>query len=134
MEELTPEKWTELNDKLAAEREVLKAELGALAGRLTKISTIAVVLLFAGVGAMLVGSYLEFGNYVLFGAPLAFLLVIDVFFVLRVQRMMALKRSDIDRVDADIRAWKKRKPGSIFAQQRKAKADTPIDEQPSAAT
>jgi hypothetical protein len=114
MTDLTLEKWTELNTRLQEERDGLRKDLAAEARKLTRMAVIGLLLVFAGGAAIVIGSYVMLDNYVLLGAPMAVLVAMDVFFVLRVQRRMALLQSNIDRVDLDIRQWKRKKPGSIF--------------------
>ncbi len=112
MTDPTLEKWQELADKLSAELADTD-ELLALRRRVWKRMLLAGVIALCGLGAAIAFASTLHSNYhmIVVGPFVAFLAFVG-FLMLRVRRLIELTVADGDRIRADIRAWKKRKPAA----------------------
>lgn len=108
MSEPTPEKWAELNDKLAGElkkaEETRAAHLGM--ARLSMFGTLAMLALIVLLFILLAGN--KFLMFIALAPGVLMLIGIALF--LRRQKLADQARNEIDRINRDIRAWKKKKP------------------------
>jgi hypothetical protein len=120
MEDLTEEKWEELNDKLLEEFKAAKDHADSLAhrGGYLWMGVVAVVVAL-GVTMVLLGPSMD---QIFYFVPAVVPVAVLAFFAIRAGRVHQLAVSDVERIERDIRAWKKRKPGSVFDKQRKAEA------------
>lgn len=108
MNELSIGKWGELNAKLEAEKADAEAREKAstlMAGKLIVVA----LSLFALAGALL--WILADTVYGLLSAmPPGLLFLITVMYVMRYRKLATLAHEDMERIQRDIRAWKKKKP------------------------
>lgn len=108
MNELTSEKWTELNEKLEKELAAAEAQAGVSSKQATKLILAATsFFLLAGV---LVFVFRDQTFALLIAMPPALLFLVCVMYVLRHRKVADLAREDTDRIRRDIRQWKKKRP------------------------
>ncbi|MCA8910607.1 MAG: hypothetical protein KDB82_02795 [Planctomycetes bacterium] len=108
MNELTPEKWQELHEKLEGEMEEAQAREKAMTLTAGKLILAALVLLGVTGGLLWVLSDVSWGRLAAMLPGLLFL--ISVLYVMRYRKLASLARSDIERIQRDIRQWKKKRP------------------------
>lgn len=110
MEAMSEQRWTELNAKLEAERAALTRSHESLNRRGSALAILAAVaLLLAAAGITLAAMFFEEQAYYV-GAPFAIPVALIGFLYLRAQRRAELARADVERLDRDLRQWKKRHP------------------------
>lgn len=104
----TAEKWTELNERLKAELKDAEATReGHLAvGRLILFATLVALALIVAVFIVFSGSEFLMLFALIPGIPL----LIGIALLLRRQKLADQARSDIERIQRDIRAWKRKNP------------------------
>lgn len=108
MSDLTAEKWTELAAKLEAE--LARAELaGKVAARKANwllLATLALLILSFGLAAV----FQSTGWGPAAATPPGLLLMVTISYLMRNRQLVKHARADIDRIQRDIRQWKKKKP------------------------
>ncbi|MBK8205443.1 MAG: hypothetical protein IPK87_01495 [Planctomycetes bacterium] len=120
MSDLSAEKWQELQSKLEVELGVASAALQSSSRRFHRAVLICGVVLAAGIGVVVAGLFAFPDQRYYVASPLGILIAVLVFALLQVRRGMTVSGDEKQRIERDIRAWKKRKPGSIFDKQAKA--------------
>lgn len=108
MNELTPEKWQELADKLQAELTDTEQRIKTANGRAGKLGVVALLLFGVAVALQFLIPDPVLAKLVAMAPLLGFLVM--VMFVLRYRKLVGFARSDMDRIRNDIRQWKKKKP------------------------
>ncbi|MCG3183124.1 MAG: hypothetical protein ICCCNLDF_01208 [Planctomycetes bacterium] len=108
MNELTPEKWQELADKLQAELADAESREKNANSRAAKLIVVALLLFGVAVALQFLIPDPVLAKLVAMAPLLGFLVM--VMFVLRYRKLVGFARSDMDRIRNDIRQWKKKKP------------------------
>jgi hypothetical protein len=108
---LTPEKWNELADKLTAELAGTEAAMQAARSRGLKLILAAGVLSILALVLAFIGHSGDWGMIAAF--PPLLLGLFTGAYGLRQFRIASLARADIDRIQHDIRMWKKKKPAKM---------------------
>lgn len=116
MSELTTEQWEELNAKLGDELALAEVRKAATARGAAPfgIGALAVVVVTV-VLAIIVRPTDE---QTIFFMPSGAAVAVLVWLFWRGRRRHALADADVQRIQRDIRQWKRRKPGSVFDKQR----------------
>ncbi|MCC7508524.1 MAG: hypothetical protein IT464_04015 [Planctomycetes bacterium] len=119
MSDLSAEKWQELQSKLEGELAVAGAAVQSAGRKFRRAVLICAVLLAAGIGVVVVGLFAFPDQRYYVASPLGILIAVLVFALLQMRRGMTVAGDEKQRIERDIRAWKKRKPGSVFDKQRR---------------
>lgn len=109
MTDPTPEKWQELNEKLEKEKAVSEAIREAQRGVARNLFMVSGLMLAVVIAAFVVFA----GNpwIELIVAVPGLIMAVTLMFGLRYQSMSEHTRDDVERIQRDIRKWKKKKPG-----------------------
>ena len=110
MNELTPEKWQELHEKLEGELREAKSREKEMTLTAGKLIVAALVLLGVTGGLLWVLSDVTWNRLAAMLPGLLFL--VSVLYVMRYRKLASLARSDMERIQRDIRQWKKKRPGT----------------------
>lgn len=112
MTELAPEKWQDLADKLSTELADCEALLAVRRKGWNRMLLAGVIALCGLAGAMAFATTLQSQYHMIVVGPFVAFMALVVFMMVRVRRLITLAVADGDRIKADIRAWKKRKPAT----------------------
>jgi hypothetical protein len=116
MTELTTEEWSELNDKLSGELGQAEARVRASSMTAVRFGVATVgVLVATAVLAIIIRPTQEQAMYFM-PAGAAFAVLGWLF--LRATRLKGIAEHDVERIQRDIRQWKKRKPGRVFTRKQ----------------
>jgi hypothetical protein len=112
MAELTIEQWEELNAKLGAELAQAEARVKAVSGRSLRYAV-------AAAGVIVVTIVLAFifkpsDEQAVYFMPAGAVFAVLGWLFVRATRTSTIAQHDAERIQRDIRQWKKRKPGSVF--------------------
>lgn len=118
MTELTLQRWEELKAKLGTELAAAEAQLLAARKHFRRTlafcaGVFAVFLAVVVVGVILLPDHRHF-----VAAPLGLVVACLGYALVRANRGVKVADAEKQRIDHDIRAWKKRKPGSVFDKSR----------------
>lgn len=116
MTELTEQKWEELNAKLDSELAEAEARQHATARKAAPFGVAALAVVVVTVALAVIIRPTD--DQTLFFMPSGAAVAVLVWLFWKGRRTHALARADVERLQRDIRQWKKRKPGSIFDRQR----------------
>jgi hypothetical protein len=108
MSELTAEKWAELAAKLEAESVAADVAGKAAAGKARWL--LLVVLLLAAVTFTLAAILQDTRWGMAAATPPGLLMMVAIGYVMRYRQLVRQARADVDRIQRDIRQWKKKKP------------------------
>ena len=108
MTSLTAEKWTELSAKLEAELAKAEESREVAAKKANRLLLVTLVLLVVTFGLAAVFQSTGWGPAA--ATPPGLLLMVTISYVMRQRQLARHARADIDRIQHDIRQWKKRKP------------------------
>jgi hypothetical protein len=117
MNDMTPEKWQELADKLAAELVGIEVAMKAARSRGMKLILAAGALSALALALAFIGHSGDWG--MLAALPPLLLSLFAGAYGLRQFRIAGLARDDIDRIRHDQRMWKKKKPATTLREDAK---------------
>lgn len=120
MSDLSTEKWQQLQTKLDGELAAAVSALQFARRKFHRAAVICGVVMAAGIGVVVVGLFAYPDQRYYVASPLGILIAVLVFALLQARRGMTVAGDEKQRIERDIRAWKKRKPGSIFDRHAKA--------------
>ncbi len=115
MNELTLETWDELNAKLSAELQHAEARVKSVSGRSLRYAVAAAAVIVATV--VLAFIFKPSDEQAVCFMPAGAVFAVLVWLAIRATRVHSIAQHDAERIQRDIRQWKKRKPGSVFQQE-----------------
>jgi hypothetical protein len=116
MSDLTAEKWEELNSRLDSELAEAETRRHATAKKAAPFGIAALAVVVVTVALAVIIRPTE--EQTLFFMPSGAAVAVLVWLFWKGRRTHALARADVERLQRDIRQWKKRKPGSVFDKQK----------------
>lgn len=124
MSEMTLQRWEELKAKLDTELAAADVELHAARKRFNGALVICAVIFAVFMAGVVVGVIMlpEHRHFV--AAPLGMVVACLGFALVRANRGVKVADAEKQRIDHDIRAWKKRKPGGVHARKQEPGAQT----------
>jgi hypothetical protein len=116
MTELNTDQWGALNSKLSHELEQAEGRVQSTSVTVVRfgVATVGVVIVTAVLAIVLRPTQEEAMYFMPAGAAFA---VLGWLFI-RASRLKGIAQHDVERIQRDIRQWKKRKPGSVFTRKQ----------------
>jgi hypothetical protein len=108
LSDLTAEKWSELAAKLEGELAKAEESRRAAAKKANWLLLVTLILLVVTFG--LAAAFQNTGWGPAAATPPGLLLMVTVAYVMRNRQLAKHAREDVDRIQRDIRQWKKKKP------------------------
>ncbi len=109
MNELAPETWEELDAKLRSELEQAEARVKSVSGRSLRYAVASASVIVATI--VLAFIFKPSDEQAVYFMPAGAVFAVAVWLYLRASRLHGIAHRDVERIQRDIRQWKKRKPG-----------------------
>jgi hypothetical protein len=117
MSELTTEQWQDLNAKLDAELKQAEGRARNVSGRGLRYAIAAALVVVVTIVLAII--FKPSDEEAMYFMPAGAVFAVLGWLFVRATRLGTIARHDVERIQRDIRQWKKRKPGSVFDRHEK---------------